>query len=737
MSISNWSLTAPPLMMTLGVLIWCGAAWLSAANWLRSGRRPVTATLEGLRLILVTLLIITLFRPENVRQLERSDPPEIMILADGSGSMQTRDMVLSNRVVSRADWLQTETDRRFWQPLETEATVVFETFASGPNDEASRTNAVAAPADGTDIDAALEAALKRARNLKAVLLLSDGDWNVGRSPVAAATRFRQEDIPIFTVAVGRESPVPDLALGNVSAPSYGLFGEQISIGFQVQNNLARGVDTVIYLRHGDEVVATKRISLPAQSELQDVILWSPRQMGDTALSLEIPLEPDESLMENNRTDFNVEVRIDKLKVLVVDSLPRWEYRYLRNALARDPGVDLNCVLFHPELGRGGGRFYLDGFPGSKELLSRYDVVFLGDVGIGNGELTVEDADLLRGLVEQQASGLVFIPGRRGRQLTLLDSDLKDLIPVILDETKPGGVGLMNESQLLLSSLGRGHFLTRFDSDESRNAAIWQALPGFYWSAAVEKNRPGSEVLAVHSSLRNAWGRMPVLVIRSHGNGKVLFMGSDSAWRWRRGVEDKYHYRFWSQVVRWMAHQRHLSEKDGIRLTYSPESPSLGDTIYMQATVLDAAGFPVESGTVNARVTGESGRAERLEFTSVDGGWGVFQTSFVPREGGKHRLEVTSPEHRRTLETEINVDRPVNEEIGQPINSGILREIAEITRGAPVTASELTGIVEQLSLLPERKPQEKRLRLWSEPAWGGFLLLMMGIYWTGRKLAGMV
>ena len=27
------------------------------------------------------------------------------------------------------------------------------------------------------------------------------------------------------------------------------------------------------------------------------------------------------------------------------------------------------------------------------------------------------------------------------------------------------------------------------------------------------------------------------------------MGSDSAWRWRRGVEDKFHYRFWSQVVR--------------------------------------------------------------------------------------------------------------------------------------------------------------------------------------------
>jgi hypothetical protein len=33
--------------------------------------------------------------------------------------------------------------------------------------------------------------------------------------------------------------------------------------------------------------------------------------------------------------------------------------------------------------------------------------------------------------------------------------------------------------------------------------------------------------------------------------------------------------------------------------------------------------------------------------------------------------------------------------------------------------------------------EQRIRLWSNPWWGGFILLWFGIYWTGRKLAGMV
>src|SRR5438067_10350536 len=146
------------------------------------------------------------------------------------------------------------------------------------------------------------------------------------------------------------------------------------------------------------------------------------------------------------------------------------------------------------------------------------------------------------------------------------------------------------------------------------------LPGFYWCAAVEKNRPGSEVLAVHSSLRNSFGRLPLLVTRSAGTGKVLFMGTDSAWRWRRGVEDKFHYRFWSQVVRWMAHQRHLSEKEGLRLSYSPETPHVGDTVFLQGTVLDANGLPVENDVVNGQIISPANRSERLDFSAVEGGW---------------------------------------------------------------------------------------------------------------------
>lgn len=731
---SHWSFAASWSTILGAIALWIVSGWVCRANYLRSGKRRAVLRLEILRFVLISLLALTLFRPEWVQVSRKSSRPEVAVLFDGSRSMETRDITGTNSVTNvmrRADWVTNEIKQHFWKPIENNAKVSVVQFSARP------TNAVATPKEGTDLNAALDQLLQSQENLKAVLLMTDGDWNAGKSPVSAATRYREQRVPIFSVAVGRETPLPDLQLDSVNPPSYGLFGEQIAIPFTVRSHLDREVKTTVTLLNGERVETKKQITIAPHSDHSDNILWSPRAAGAASLTLKLPVEADESLADNNQATFPINVRLETLKVLVVDSTPRWEFRYLRNALARDPGVEMHCVLFHPNMAPGGGKYYLPSFPGTKELLSRYDVIFLGEVGIGDKELSAQDAELIKGLVEQQGSGLVFIPGRHGREFTFLDSPLKDLLPVVFDTSKPEGIGLQNEGVVTLSTVGRRHLLTRFDADETRNDEIWKQLPGFFWSASVERSRPGSEVLAVHSALRNAYGRMPVLVTRNAGNGKTLFMGTDSAWRWRRGVEDRYHYRFWSQVVRWMAHQRHLSQKEGIRLSYSPESPQVGDTVNLQSAVLDSAGFPLEDGLVTATVAAPSGRTEQIQFAPVEGGWGVFKSSFNIQEGGKYKITVRSEKNARTLQTELAVSETIPEKIGQPINREILKEIAGLTGGTNVTTDALGDLVRQISVLPEPQPLERRLRLWSSPWWGGLLLALLTAYWIGRKAAGLV
>lgn len=730
---TTWDFNASTGAIALALLVLAAAGWLGWQNWTRGGRTKWARALEILRFLLIAMLAFTILRPERVTILQQTELPEVVLLVDQSRSMETRDMGDATNALTRAGWLEAAIARKFWQPLEQGARVVLQRF-SPPPANASPTNLVE---EGSNLELALEEARERGQNLKAVLLLTDGDWNLGKSPVGAAVKFKQRETPVFSVAIGRETEMPDLSLENVSPPSYGLFGEQIAIPFTARNSNTNEIRAEIRLVDSARQEVKREIVLPPGGQVQDALLWYPRDTGDIDLTLSLPAFPWESQVANNTNTFKIAVRVETLKVLVVDSLPRWEYRYLRNALARDPGVEVNSILFHPGMGPGGGRNYLASFPNSRELISRYDVIFLGDVGIGDGELTPEDATLIRGLVEQQGSGLVFIPGRRGRQASFAQSPLADLMPVVLDPSKPDGHSLENESTISLTTLGKGHLLSRFEADDSLNAQLWQLLPGFYWSAPVERNRPGSEVLGVHSALRNTSGRLPLLVTRSAGSGKVLFMGSDGAWRWRRGVEDKYHYRFWSQVVRWMAHQRHLDTREGIRLSYSPERPSVGDSLYLHATVLNQAGFPAEEGPVAATLRSPSGRSEVVQLSMMPGGWGVFSTTVNAQEPGGLSISIAAPKHGRSLDSRVAIALPQREKIGRPVNQPILSEIAAITGGVAGRAPDLDAIIQKMAQTPEPKPVELRSRLWSHPAWGGALLALLTLYWIGRKIAGLV
>ena len=435
---SHWSFAASTLILLTGVGVMVLSTWLGWSIWQRNGRRGKVGLLELLRFAAVTLLAFTLLRPEFVRLIERTEPPQVAILSDLSGSMLTRDVVSTNEIITRSEWLEEQTGREFWKPLETGSEVVVGAFAAPP--DLTSTNTVAQPKEiGTDLTAALGAVIEQQKNLKAVLMLTDGDWNLGPSPIGVATRFRDQGIPVYSIVTGQDQPIADLSMEEVSAPAYGLFGEQIAIPYTVQSHLPRDVATEVRLMNGRDIIASKKITLPANGRFRDSIMWYPREVGEFDLRLDIPVEVDEALRDNNSADFHIAVRVVKLSVLVVDSEPRWEYRFLRNALARDPGVDLNCVLLHPKIAPGGGRDYLSSFPGSREMLSRYDVIFLGDVGVGEDQLSEKDAELIKGLIEQQGSGLVFMPGRRGNHLSLMNSELSELMPVILDDEKRRGL----------------------------------------------------------------------------------------------------------------------------------------------------------------------------------------------------------------------------------------------------------------------------------------------------------
>jgi hypothetical protein len=256
---------------------------------------------------------------------------------------------------------------------------------------------------------------------------------------------------------------------------------------------------------------------------------------------------------------------------------------------------------------------------------------------------------------------------------------------------------------------------------------------------VLRAKAGSEVLAVHEDATNEYGRIPLLVTRTYGSGKVLYMATDGAWRWRKGVEDKYHYRFWGQVVRWMAYRRNMARGERMSLSFAPEQPQLGQTIAIDARVAESSGEPLSRGEVTARITAPSGAVETVRFAPPggDGEWGVFAATFAPSEPGKHELVLACKETGDTLDASVFVQGSAEEGIGKAARPEVLAEIAQVTRGKVVRPDEIAGLVESLAALPDPPPSIRRLQLWSHPLVAVGLVTLLGLFWIGRKRQGLV
>jgi len=729
-------LNPTPLTLWLGIIALLVVGLLSFLSWKRGAHPRRTAVLEVLRMLAAIVVVVLLWQPEWRTVLHPDTKPRIVVLWDDSGSMATVDAelppVLSQEptVVARAEWVRRALESDLWQPLASDGRNELEFLPfSSPDPENPALS-------GTDIEAPLSELLESQTNLRALVLMSDGDYNLGQPPVVAAQKFRQRGVPIFAIPVGSQTRLPDLDLLSVAAPTYGIIGENVQIPFTIRSSLDRQVRTIVRLRDDSGREQTKDIVLPPNTETYDSILWRIEKEGTSTLELSIPVADGELIASNNARKFTISGRPERIRVLVIESLPRWEYRFLRNALSRDPGVELSCLLFHPQLGPGGGRDYIDEFPENLEDLAQYDVIFIGDVGVGSGQLTAEQCALIRGLVENQASGVIFMPGRQGNQMSLLDTELSDLIPVILDENRPQGFSESIAAPLTLTSEGRGSLLTMLGDNEEENPEIWRRLPGFFWHAPVIRAKGGTEVLAVHGNRREKFGPVPLLVTKPAGSGKVLFMGIDSAWRWRRGVEDLYHYRFWGQVARWMSYQRNMAAGQRVRLFFTPERPEPGTTVTLNANAFDANGAPLQEGTVAIDMTAPDGRTQRVELQKNESAWGAFSGRFRVDLPGEWKIRATaSGAEDMPLETTLLAQGVEIEKIGQPARPEVLEEMARVSRGRVIQPAQLGDLVKEIHALPEPRPLESRVQLWSHWATLVALITLLGIFWTGRKLNG--
>ncbi|MDG3005536.1 VWA domain-containing protein [Paludisphaera mucosa] len=583
----------------------------------------------------------------------------------------------------------------------------------------------------------------------ALILVSDGQTTEGEPLAKAAEVAARKGVPLFAVGVGSAEPARDLELTDLLVDDVVFVDDAVRFQAKLSARGFEGKKVVVRLRErpagakpdepGREIKSIEVDAPPDGKPARVEIVHDPKETGDKSFVLEVEPRPRELQVDNNRIERTVSVRKEKLKVLLVESEPRYEFRYLKNYLEREETIDLSVVLLSsdPEYSEQ-DRSAIPVFPASKEDLFAYDVVLFGDVDASY--LSQTQMRNLSEFATEKGGGVLFIAGELFNPLSYRGTPLEALLPIELaDARNPSAVGSpVAPFHPELTLEGRTSPIFRFGGDEAESARIWQDLPESFWYLEAPRKKPGALVLVDHASATGSDGKLPLILYQFAGSGRTMFHAFDDTWRWRFRSGDRYFGRFWVQTIRFLARSR-LAGKRQAELQTDRRAYERGQPIQIRVRFPNPGLVPLDDET-SVQVERQGGAGRTLKLRRSPTARNVFEGVLSQAAEGEYTARLLPPP---VLDGPIptagfRVESPAGEFEKVQMNESELRRAAAATAGAYYPATAAAGLLGDLPK-PSKVPLETDppIPLWNSWPILALFLTLLASEWILRKRARMV
>jgi len=566
-----------------------------------------------------------------------------------------------------------------------------------------------------------------------ILLLSDGANNTGGSPLAACERWKQAGVPVHTVTVGNPNP-KDVEIRQVLANELLFAGDPATVIVQLRHRGCQQRQTSVILRSGNEELTREDVRFSGDaSEVNVALTFTPIRTGERTFRVEVPPQPDEIVEQNNRKIFVSRVTSDKIRVLYIENKPRWQYRFLRDAMTRDRRLKVHILLLGGERTAKPTPPFINALPAGKEGFAVYDLIIIGDVD--PTVLSAIHLEAISEMVRNDGAGLLLLAGANFNPQAYVDSALADLIPVEPAESVSGPArrpraGKEERFRPRLTPLGQSHPAIQLGDDAEANRQQWEILPEIYWYAPVHKVRPGASVLAVHPTELTEAGRsepVPLLAVQHFGRGKSFYCGVDETWRWRLKQGDRIFYRFWGQIVQYLGVSHLAGEKQRTHLWTDRPVYSRGESALVTVRAEELTGDAMPTVVDET----EDGEQQRVTLSPSPGAENVYEARLPLETAGMHKLWIEG--YSLEASAVIEVEAPQLEQQEPAANVALMKEIADNTNGLSCQAGEFGQLLDQMNLSARTIDEQQDLPLWDRPL---IVLLFVGVLaaeWILRRL----
>jgi hypothetical protein len=644
--------------------------------------------------------------------------------------------------------------------------------------------------DGTEpnthlVDAAFELLNQDDNHAPAALVIvTDGRENASRKSLDDLAReCARRKIPVHVYGVG-SSAYGQLRVRDAVVPDTLFVDDFVSIPVRYSvKGISEGKVDIVMTYGGREVAAKRDIPVREGDDIREVLTFVPTKEDSEAkkqeLNVTVTVTSTGGVTVETLTDGitkPTQVVNKKLKVLVVDSLPRYDFKFFQRALLRDRRVEAKFYLTEGDKAamRSGPPWLVDfsrELNGTlnldrdefRKILFDFDLVVLGDVP--GKYFSREQQEIIRDFVTE-GGGLIHIAGRWHAPAAWADpketrpadrNPIGELLPVEFDAVRfpIQEVGTpVGYVPVLAPAASRSSIVT-LEDDPAENAALWgkpgnqtgvpseKQLKPMYWHYPVKKTKPAADVFLTHPTARTPAPDnkpMPLLVGHFFGKGYVLFVGFDDTWRWRFNTQEKIFGRFWSQAVYIAGIPRTVGTKL-TQLSLDTPEPVLGKSGQLYARVFDENFKLLTADEIDATLENmdadpnSKDRITNVKLRKLPGQDGEYVAPLSFNQVGRFKLRVESRNKTpATLDYRVNLP-PDHERAAGSLDEAAMRKLCDATGGTFFREEDLHKLPQTVK--PQSAPYSRReeVLLWNR--WALFLLIgLLTVEWFLRKFNGL-
>jgi uncharacterized membrane protein len=772
---------ARPLATPAMIAILIALIVLSVYLYRRSGGlQPWQRVFLGVvRLVVLALVCVTLFEPMAVIRQTKTQQRGLPVLVDISESMTMKDQrksaadvveaaaaldllsdtesnteqaalglgIKQRQAIATSSRLDLATNllsrsaRSTLALLDEHVDVSYHTFGKTTRmltDDGVLTVKVASGLRATETETAIAKALESVANSGGVppagiVLLSDGIDNVGSLHTKSILRdLGTRGIPVYTIPIGLAEP-DDISIRNIVMQEVAYSGDRVPVRIQLQSKgYEKRMARMSVLLNGRRV-SQRTVQFDGGLQFQDIdFRVDIYEKGAAQIAVVVDPFDDEVSSINNRIERSIRIVNEKVNVLYIEGNARWEYRYLRAILKRDPRINATFIASNagPEVARNSAE-HIEKFPNQREEAFQYDLIILGDVDAAF--FNDDEQRLLNELIRDRGASLLMLCGAMHSPSSYTGTPVETMLPVRIDPDSPWEE-VAESVYPVLTPAGRSSLVMTLENDLAANDRIWSRVSPLDHLPPLLEAKPGATVLATLSDSGSRAQQFPLVAWQRYGTGKCMSIATDRLWRLRFKTGDKYHWRLWSQCIQFMTLSRLMGEHKRIRLETDRAIYPVGSQCRVYAHVLDDDFEPVIQPRFDVIVSGlgNGNSSETVSLRPDRSHPGLYEGYFTPPSPGRYRIESNENDQPISNTTEFQV-AVVKKELTDPnVRIEQLNHIANLTGGMCLNMSEFSKIQSLVDNEPVTTTVRSERPLWDN-GWMAFAIIgLVGLEWILRR-----